>query len=55
MVLALTGGRKIEHLVAPNAEKVWLSPLVATCFAVYVLVRFFAEPTSSLEGDASMG
>ncbi len=45
MVLALVSSRLIEHLLAPRAEAIWLSPLMAVCFAVYLLVRFFADPT----------
>lgn len=44
MVLALAGSRLIERLLAPHAEQIWLSPLLATCFAVYLLVRLFTEP-----------
>lgn len=45
MVLALVGSRLIERLLAPRAEAIWLSPLIAVCFVVYLFVRFFADPT----------
>jgi hypothetical protein len=44
MVSALVGSRLIEHLLAPNAEAIWLSPLIAGCFFAYLFVRFFADP-----------
>jgi hypothetical protein len=55
VVLALVGSRVIERLVAPHAEKIWLSPLLATCFAVYLFVRLLTDPakdsqTVGLEG-----
>jgi len=43
MVLVLVGSRWIERLLAPRAESIWLSPLIAICFAVYIVVRFFAD------------
>jgi alpha-1,2-mannosyltransferase len=43
MVLALVGSRWIERLLAPRADAIWLSPLIAICFAVYFFVRFFAD------------
>ena len=39
IALALAASRGIERLVAPHAEQVWLSPLLASCFALYLLVR----------------
>jgi len=44
MVFTLASSRVIERLVAPRAEAIWLPPLVAACFAVYLLARFFREP-----------
>jgi hypothetical protein len=49
VVLALVGSRVIERLVAPHAEKIWLSPLMAVCFVVYLFVRFFADPTKQAD------
>jgi hypothetical protein len=49
MVLALVGSRLIERLLAPRAEAIWLSPLMAVCFAVYLFVRFFADPTKQAD------
>ncbi len=46
-VLALAASRAIERMVAPHAEQVWLSPLLATCFAAYVLVRLFVDPADA--------
>ncbi|HUJ19667.1 MAG TPA: glycosyltransferase 87 family protein, partial [Nitrospirota bacterium] len=41
MALALVASRPIERLLAPHAELIWLSPLVAVCLAVYVIVKLF--------------
>jgi len=49
MVLALASSRVIERLLAPRAEAIWLPPLMAICFAVYLLVRFFTEPTGQTD------
>ena len=54
MVLALVGSRPIERLLAPHAEQIWLSPLLATCFAVYLLVRLFKDPAKAA-GEKNLG
>ena len=41
IALADLGSRTIERMIAPEADPVWLSPLMATVFAGYVLVRLF--------------
>jgi hypothetical protein len=43
MAGALLGGRVIERVLTPHAGTSWVSPLVATCFTVYLLVRFFRD------------
>jgi hypothetical protein len=43
MALALVASRPIERLLAPHAEQIWLSPLVAACLAVYVIVKLFSD------------
>jgi hypothetical protein len=55
MVVALVGSRTIEKLLAPHAEQVWLSPIIATGFAAYLLFRFFTEPAVTVEGNAASG
>jgi hypothetical protein len=45
--LALVASRSIERLVAPRAEQIWLSPLLAACFAFYLVVRLFADPPAA--------
>jgi hypothetical protein len=55
MAAALIGSRTIQKLLAPNADQVWLSPIIAACFALYVLYRFFTEPTVTVEGSAATG
>ena len=55
MIASLISSRPIEKLVAPHAELIWLSPLVATCFTVYLIYQFFTEPSAPLEKNASTG
>ena len=43
LALAMVGGRVIQRIAAPQAEAVWLSPLLATVFTAYLLVRFAGE------------
>jgi alpha-1,2-mannosyltransferase len=38
---AILGGRMIERLVTPHAGTSWVSPLMAACFAGYLLAVFF--------------
>jgi hypothetical protein len=41
--LALAGSLKIERLLAPQAQQIWLSPIIATCFTAYVIVELFSQ------------
>jgi hypothetical protein len=43
IALAITGGRTIERMLTPHAGTSWLSPLMAVCFAAYLLVTFFTD------------
>ncbi|NTW57577.1 MAG: DUF2029 domain-containing protein [Nitrospirae bacterium] len=43
IALAIMGGRAVERLLTPHAGTSWLSPLMAACFAAYLLVTFFAD------------
>jgi hypothetical protein len=43
IALAIMGGRTIERMLTPHAGTSWLSPLMAVCFALYLLVTFFAD------------
>ncbi len=43
IALSILGGRAIERILTPDGGTSWLSPLMAVCFAVYLLVTFFAE------------
>jgi hypothetical protein len=36
----MTAGRPIQRLVASAREQVWLSPLVAALFTVYLVIRW---------------
>jgi len=44
LALALVGSFKIERFIAPHAQKIWLSPIIATCFAAFVILQLFAQP-----------
>jgi hypothetical protein len=51
IAVILVGGRLFEHLLAPHAEGIWLSPLMATCFSVYLLAQLLANPTKRINGE----
>lgn len=44
--LLMAAGRKIEHILTPQADASWVSPLMAACVTVYLVVRLLerAEP-----------
>jgi hypothetical protein len=50
----LLGSRPLERLLTPHADTSWVSPLMAACFAAYLLVRLFSDPAelSRGKGDA---
>jgi hypothetical protein len=35
----------LQSLLVPHAEAIWLPPLMASCFTLYLLFRFFTDPT----------
>ncbi len=39
--LIMLSHRFFEHLIFPHAEPTWLSPIIATCFAVFLLNEVF--------------
>jgi alpha-1,2-mannosyltransferase len=43
---ALLGSRLLERLLTPHAETSWVSPLMAACFAAYLLVRLFSDTSA---------
>jgi hypothetical protein len=43
LTFVILGGRLIERLLTPHAGTGWVSPLVAVCFATYLVVRFFRD------------
>lgn len=43
IVFSILGGRVIERLLTPHAGTGWVSPLMAVCFAAYLLARFFRD------------
>jgi alpha-1,2-mannosyltransferase len=51
IALAILGGRAIERVLTPQAGTGWVSPLMAVCFAVYLLVTFFTD-RSDRAGEA---
>jgi alpha-1,2-mannosyltransferase len=48
---ALLGSRLLERLLTPHADASWVSPLMAACFAAYVLVRLFSDPAELSDGN----
>lgn len=46
----LLGSRLLERLFTPHADTSWVSPLMAACFAVYLLVRLFSDPAELTRG-----
>lgn len=54
LTLALVGSRPIERLLAPTAEPIWMSPLIAVVFCVYVLVKLLA-PVAQPAGQTPRG
>lgn len=48
IALAMAGGRPIQRLLTPHSEQIWLSPLLGTGFAVYLLVRLYREPVTDM-------
>jgi hypothetical protein len=49
LALGLVSGRQVQRLLLPHAEAVWLSPLLAACFAGYLTVRLFTYPAAHAE------
>jgi hypothetical protein len=41
--VAFIAGRPIQRLLAPQAEQVWLSPLLAVLFTGYLLIRLVRD------------
>jgi len=52
ILLVIVAQRPIERFLAPQAEHVWLSPLMGTCFALYLLFRFFTHQTRNAHGSS---
>jgi len=48
IALATIGSGFFQPLIAPHAEAIWLPPLMASCFALYLLFRFFTDPTREI-------
>ncbi len=53
VALATAGSRTVGHLLVPGAEAIWLAPVLAACFAVYLLVRIFGRPPKPVEAKDS--
>ena len=47
VALAMAAGRPIQRFAAPGREQVWLSPLLAALFTVYLLVRWRRDLNSA--------
>ncbi len=50
IALALLASRALERMLTPHAEASWMSPLMAVCFGVYLIVRFFSDPVKLSNG-----
>jgi uncharacterized membrane protein YhaH (DUF805 family) len=48
IAIAVAGSGVFQPLLAPHAEAIWLPPLMATCFAAYMLFHFFTYPERGL-------
>ncbi len=46
IAIAATGSGVLQPLLAPHTEAIWLPPLMATCFTVYMLFQFFTDPAA---------
>ena len=44
IVVVLIGSRPISNALTPQTEISWIPPLMATCFAAYLLFRLYTEP-----------
>ncbi len=44
IALATVGSGVFQPLLAPQADPIWLPPLMATCFALYLLYHLFIDP-----------
>ncbi|HSQ78179.1 MAG TPA: glycosyltransferase 87 family protein, partial [Nitrospirota bacterium] len=53
IAVALLGSRLLERLLTPHAGTSWVSPLMAVCFAGYLLVRLFADPEKPSAGKGA--
>ncbi|OHE82880.1 MAG: hypothetical protein A2107_10515 [Verrucomicrobia bacterium GWF2_62_7] len=49
VALVTAGSRTVGHLIAPGTEAIWLAPVLAAFFAVYLLVRIFERPPNPVE------
>lgn len=52
LTLLMISSRLIQKMLATDIEKVWLSPLLAMCLAVYLLIRFFTDSASAVNAAA---
>ncbi len=48
--LIMLSHRFFERMIFPNAEPTWLSPIIATCFTVFLLGEFFVDQMNYSRG-----
>ncbi len=48
IAIAITGSAVFQRLIAPQAERIWLPPLMGTVFAAYLIVRIFESPDGAI-------
>lgn len=46
IAIASIASMPLQRLIAPQAEQIWLPPLMGTLFAAYLLFRLFASPAT---------
>jgi EamA domain-containing membrane protein RarD len=49
IVAVLIGSRSISNALTPRTEISWIPPLMATCFAAYLLFRLYTEPAKGAD------
>lgn len=46
IAVSAAAGRGLARVLAPHTEAIWMSPLMGTCFGLYLLARFFTDPAT---------
>jgi hypothetical protein len=46
LTVSLLASRPLTRLLAPQTAAIWMSPLMGSCFGIYLLARFFTDPAT---------